>query len=170
MYIFVFFDISIEMRHFEFFIFYMYFWFVSVVPKYGFWIARQVNEKIYVKFIIFLKKFYYFFKKFYFIIFLVKIATYCNEIVEVIVYYIDLIVAICGIYCNENKVWHKPIASNFITTACIDFFFITITPSYNDIVVIATTFFIVISLFSYSVVFSLMWSPKIWMVCWMVNS
>ena len=77
---------------------------------------------------------------FYFIIFLIKIATYCNEIVEVIVYYIDLIIAICEIYCNENKVWHKPIASNFITTAYIDFFVIAITPYYNDLVVIAMTF------------------------------
>ena len=59
-------------------------------------------------------------------------------------------VAIYGIYCNENLVLHKPIASEFITTACIDFFVIAITPIITTLVVIAMTFFFVLSLFSYS--------------------
>ena len=47
---------------FEFFIFYVYLWFVSVVPTYGFWIAKQVNGKI---------------------IILIKKSTYCNGIFKV---------------------------------------------------------------------------------------
>ena len=58
------------------------------------------------------------------------------------------IVAICEIHCNENLVLHKPIASEFITTPCIDFFVVTITPITTTLVVIATTFFVVLSLFS----------------------
>ena len=42
---------------------------------------------------------------------------------------------------------HKPIASEFITTACIDFFVIAITPITTTLVVIAMTFFVVLSLF-----------------------
>ena len=59
-------------------------------------------------------------------------------------------VTIYGIYCNENLVLHKPIASEFITTACIDLFVIAITPITTTLIVIATTFFAVLSLFSCS--------------------
>ena len=45
---------------------------------------------------------------------------------------------------------NKPIASEFITTACIDFFVVAITPITTTLVVIAMTFFIVLSLFSCS--------------------
>ena len=46
---------------------------------------------------------------------------------------------------------HKPIASKFITTACIDLFVFAITPITTTLVVIATTFFVVLSPFSCSV-------------------
>ena len=55
------------------------------------------------------------------------------------------------IYCNENLVLHKPITSEFITTACINFFVVAITPITTTLVVIATTFFVVLSPFSCSV-------------------
>ena len=42
------------------------------------------------------------------------------------------------------------IASEFITTACIDFFIIAITPITLTLVVIATTYFIILSFFSCS--------------------
>ena len=59
-------------------------------------------------------------------------------------------VAIYGIYCNENIVLHKPIASEFITMACIDFFVVAITLITTTLVVIATTFYVVLSIFSCS--------------------
>ena len=59
-------------------------------------------------------------------------------------------VTIYGIYCNENLVLHKPIASEFITTACINLFVVAITPITTTLIVIATTFFAVLSLFSCS--------------------
>ena len=42
---------------------------------------------------------------------------------------------------------HKPIASEFIKTACIEFFIVAITPITMTLVVIAMTFFIELSLF-----------------------
>ena len=45
---------------------------------------------------------------------------------------------------------HKLIASEFITTACIDFFIVAITPITMTLVVIATIYFVVLSLFSCS--------------------
>ena len=45
---------------------------------------------------------------------------------------------------------HKPITSEFITTACIDFFIVVITPITMTLVVIATIFVVVLSLFSCS--------------------
>ena len=45
---------------------------------------------------------------------------------------------------------HKPITSEFITTTCIDFFIIAITPITMILVVIATTYFVLLSLFSCS--------------------
>ena len=59
---------------------------------------------------------------------------------------------ICETYCNENLVLHKPIALEFITTTCIDFFVVAITPITMTLVVIATTYFVVLSLFSCSVI------------------
>ena len=58
-----------------------------------------------------------------------------------------LIIAIYGTYCNENLVLHKPIVSEFITMACIDFFVVAITPITTTLIVIATNFFVVLSLF-----------------------
>ena len=58
--------------------------------------------------------------------------------------------AICGIYCNENLVLHKPIVSEFITTACINLFIVAITLITMTLVVIATAFLVVFSLFSCS--------------------
>ena len=46
---------------------------------------------------------------------------------------------------------YKPIDTKFITTASNDFFVVAITPYYNDFVVIATIFSVVIDLFSCSV-------------------
>ena len=46
---------------------------------------------------------------------------------------------------------HKPITSEFITTACINFFVVAITPITMTLVVIAMTFFVVLSPFSCSV-------------------
>ena len=89
-----------------------------------------------------------------------KTITYCNEIFKVNRCNI-LIVAIYEIYCNENLVLHKPIASGFITMACIDYFIVAITPITTTLVVIATTFFVVLSLFScseYKYLYVL-WSP-----------
>ena len=43
---------------------------------------------------------------------------------------------------------HKPIALEFITTACIDFFIVAITPITMTLVVIATTYFVVLRIFS----------------------
>ena len=57
------------------------------------------------------------------------------------------IITICGTYCNENLVLHKHITSEFITTACIDFFIVVITPIIMILVVIATIYFVVLSLF-----------------------
>ena len=76
-----------------------------------------------------------------------KTITYCNEIFKVNRCNI-LIVAIYEIYCNENLVLHKPIASGFITMACIDYFIAAITPITTTLVVIAMTFSVVLSLFS----------------------
>jgi len=47
-------------------------------------------------------------------------------------------------------VLHKLITSEFITTDCIDFFVIAITSITTTLVVIATTFFVVLCLFSCS--------------------
>ena len=44
-------------------------------------------------------------------------------------------------FCNENLVLHKYVTSEFITTTCIDFFVVAITPITTTLVVIATTFF-----------------------------
>ena len=55
------------------------------------------------------------------------------------------------IYCNEIFWLYKPIASQLITTACNKFFVIAVTAYCNDFVVIATIFFVVIDLFSGSV-------------------
>ena len=57
------------------------------------------------------------------------------------------IIAICVIYCNKNQVLHKPIASDFITMACIVFFVIAITPYYNDIICYYNDFFRCIKFF-----------------------
>ena len=55
------------------------------------------------------------------------------------------------IYCNEIFLVYKPIDTKFITTACNNFFVVGITPYYNDFLVIATIFSVVIDLFSCSV-------------------
>ena len=55
------------------------------------------------------------------------------------------------IYCNEIFLVYKPIDTKFITTASNGFFVVAITPYYNDFVVIATIFSVVIDLFSCSV-------------------
>ena len=46
---------------------------------------------------------------------------------------------------------YKPISSEFILTACNNFFVVAITPYCNDFVVIATIYSVVIDLFSCSV-------------------
>ena len=55
------------------------------------------------------------------------------------------------IYCNEIFMLYKPISSEFISTACNNFFVVAITPDCNDFVVVATIFFVVIDLLSCSV-------------------
>ena len=65
-------------------------------------------------------------------------------------------VAIFRIYCNEIFLLYKPIASEFITTTCNNFFAVAITPYCNDFVVIATIFSVVIDLFSCSDFLSLL--------------
>ena len=47
----------------------------------------------------------------------------------------------------------KPIASEFSTTACNNFFVIAITPYCNDFVVIEKVFSVVIDIFSFSVLY-----------------
>ena len=46
---------------------------------------------------------------------------------------------------------YKPLSSEFVSTACNNFFVVAITPYCNDFVVIATIFSVVIDLFSCSV-------------------
>ena len=55
------------------------------------------------------------------------------------------------IYCNKIFLLYKPIVSEFITTAYNNFFVVAITPFCNNFVVVATVFFVVIVLFSCSV-------------------
>ena len=55
------------------------------------------------------------------------------------------------IYCIVIFLLYKPIASEFIMTACNNFFAIAITPYSKDFVVIATIITIVIEIFSCSV-------------------
>ena len=55
------------------------------------------------------------------------------------------------IYCNDIFMLNKPISSEFILTACNNFFVVAITPYCNDFVVIATIYSVVIDLFSCSV-------------------
>ena len=55
------------------------------------------------------------------------------------------------VYCIENFLLYKPIASEFITTACNNFFVVAISPYCKDFVVIVTVFSAVIDLFSWSV-------------------
>ena len=57
------------------------------------------------------------------------------------------IIAICGIYYNENLVLHKSFASEFIIMACIDFFVVAITPITTTLIVIVTNFIVVLSFF-----------------------
>ena len=57
------------------------------------------------------------------------------------------------IYCNEIFLLYKPIASEFIMTACNNFFVVEITSYSKDFVVIATIITVVIELFSHSVMF-----------------
>ena len=45
---------------------------------------------------------------------------------------------------------YKPISSEFISTACNNFFVVAITPDCNDFVVVATIFSVVIDLLSCS--------------------
>ena len=126
MYIYAFFDISIEMKYFELFIFYVYLWFVSIVPRYGFWIAKQVNGKIYY----FLKIIYLFFKIFF------KLFNKNINLLKQICRSDSLLHQpnCCNMWnlLQWNLVLHKPIASDIITMAYIYFFVIAITPYYND--------------------------------------
>ena len=55
------------------------------------------------------------------------------------------------ICCKEIFMLYKPIASEFISTACSNFFVIAITPYCNDFVVIAAIFSVVIYLFPCSI-------------------
>ena len=54
-------------------------------------------------------------------------------------------------YCNVILLLFKSIASEFITTACNNFFVVAITPYCNDFVVIAKIFSVVIDILSGSV-------------------
>ena len=54
-------------------------------------------------------------------------------------------------YSNGIFLLFKPIVSEFITTACNNFFVVAITPYCNDFVAIAKIFSVVIDLFSGSV-------------------
>ena len=51
-------------------------------------------------------------------------------------------------YCNEIFLLYKPIASEFITTACNNFFVVATAPYCKDFVLIATICSVVINLFS----------------------
>ena len=55
------------------------------------------------------------------------------------------------VYCNEIFMLYKPISSEFILTACNNFFVVAITSYCNDFVVIAMIYSVVIDLFSCSV-------------------
>ena len=55
------------------------------------------------------------------------------------------------IYCNEIFLLYKPIVSKSITTACNNYFVVSITPYCNEFVVIATISSFVIDLFPCSV-------------------
>ena len=55
------------------------------------------------------------------------------------------------IYCIVIFLLYKPIASEYITTACNNFFVVAITHYCNDFVVIATIITVVIEIFSCSV-------------------
>ena len=59
-------------------------------------------------------------------------------------------ISLFRIYCIVIFLLYKPIASEFITMACNNFFVVAITPYCNDFVVIATIFSVVIYLFSCS--------------------
>ena len=76
-----------------------------------------------------------------------KPITFFNKKKTIVTRISKLIIAIYGTYCNENLVLHKPIVSEFITMACIDFFVVAITPITTTLIVIATNFFVVLSLF-----------------------
>ena len=52
------------------------------------------------------------------------------------------------IYCIDIFLLCKPIALEFITMACNNFFVVAVTPSCKDFVVIATIITVVIELFS----------------------